>query len=272
MAVAVAPGPDAGVKAVREIEPAAGAGLTAVTARSTIVSSGSAAVTVWVAATPATVSNGLLQATTAVRCAPSPSKVSIAKPSHWVAGSNASVGTVSPASTVALRRRVLSAVLASPLPHSVPGSTPTWPSESITVGTAAQHDRVVAVPEAGPGGLVGLREDRGGGCLVGEDEHVVGGDRAGQVDREPGGGRAVEEHLQAVRVRRQVDRGAGSVVELDRLVVGRALDVFGDEQVGGRGRCRRHGDAETGDRDEGRENREGGAGAWSLRGVEGELG
>ena len=55
-------------------------------------------------------------------CEPSPSNVSVAKPSHWTAGSKASLPIGSPAVTAALRRSVLSAVLVRPVPHSVPGS------------------------------------------------------------------------------------------------------------------------------------------------------
>ncbi len=65
--------------------------------------------------------------------APSPSKVSVAKPFHSTAGSNASAPFASPVSIVGLRRRVLSAVLVTPVPHSVPGSTPIWPITSSTV-------------------------------------------------------------------------------------------------------------------------------------------
>src|SRR4029453_7777452 len=41
-------------------------------------------------------------------------------------------GLVSPAVTVGLRRIVLSAVLATPVPHSVPGATPTGPRTSTS--------------------------------------------------------------------------------------------------------------------------------------------
>jgi hypothetical protein len=57
--------------------------------------------------------------------APSPANVLFAKPSHWIAGSNGSVGLVSPASIPLLRRSVLSIVLVRPEPHSTPGSKPT---------------------------------------------------------------------------------------------------------------------------------------------------
>ena len=59
--------------------------------------------------------------------------MSVAKPSHSTAGSKASEPFASPASTLALRRSVLSAVLVSPVPHSVPGSTPIWPITSRIV-------------------------------------------------------------------------------------------------------------------------------------------
>src|SRR5919106_4525940 len=64
---------------------------------------------------------------------PRPSNVSVGDPSHSTAGSNVSFTTVSPAATEGLRRSVLSAVLTSPVPHSVPGSKPTCPIESRTV-------------------------------------------------------------------------------------------------------------------------------------------
>ncbi len=66
-------------------------------------------------------------------CAPSPSTVSVANPFHSVAGSKASAPFGSPAWIVDLRRRVLSAVLVSPVPHSVPGSRPICPITSSTV-------------------------------------------------------------------------------------------------------------------------------------------
>ena len=64
---------------------------------------------------------------------PSPSKVSVAYPVHWADGSKALLPSGSPAQTSALRRKVSSAVLARPVPHSVPGSTPSWPMTSSTV-------------------------------------------------------------------------------------------------------------------------------------------
>ena len=56
----------------------------------------------------------------------------------------------------------------------------------------------------------------------------------------PALGRAVEEHLDVVAAGRQVDRRAGAVVDLEGLVVARALDVLGEEQLGRRGSGRRH--------------------------------
>jgi hypothetical protein len=70
---------------------------------------------------------------TTVECAPRPVKSSVANPSHSTAGSKASLGFVSPVSIAPLRRRVLSAVLVSPVPHSVPGSKPSWPITSMSV-------------------------------------------------------------------------------------------------------------------------------------------
>ena len=52
-----------------------------------------------------------------VACAPRPSNVSLGKPSHSTAGSNSSEPLVSPDSTAAFRRSVLSCVLVRPLPH-----------------------------------------------------------------------------------------------------------------------------------------------------------
>jgi hypothetical protein len=69
---------------------------------------------------------------TTVECAPRPAKVSVAKPSHSTAGSKTSLEFGSPASMAALRRSVLSAVLVRPVPHSVPGSKPSWPITSIS--------------------------------------------------------------------------------------------------------------------------------------------
>ena len=54
----------------------------------------------------------------------------VAKPSHSTAGSKASEPSASPATTVSLRRIVLSAVEGRPVPHSVPGSNPIWPMTS----------------------------------------------------------------------------------------------------------------------------------------------
>lgn len=150
-AVAVPPVAVAGLKAVRVMAPAAGTGFTPVMARSTTVSSGSVALTVRVAAVPAGVANAA-HVSTAVRCPPSPSKVSIANPSHSAAGSKASVGLVSPASMVGFRRSVLSAVLVNPVPHSVPGSTPCWPIESITA--PALRSRIASSPLNQPEPLV----------------------------------------------------------------------------------------------------------------------
>ena len=55
---------------------------------------------------------------------PRPEKVSVASPSHSAAGSNPSLPLASPAQVAGFRVRVLSAVLARPVPHSVPGLLP----------------------------------------------------------------------------------------------------------------------------------------------------
>ncbi len=77
-------------------------------------------------------------------CAPSPSKVLTAKPSHSSAGSKVSVATGSPAQMVALRRNVLSAVLIRPVPHSVVGLFAICPSESM--GVAPLRSTTVSLP------------------------------------------------------------------------------------------------------------------------------
>jgi hypothetical protein len=130
VATAAPPGVVAGVKAVRSIVPVDGAGETPVMATSTTVPSASVAVTSWLAAVPAIVVNGPAQVITGWLWAPMPSRVLFGKPSHSMAGSKGSAPSVSPAAMCALRRIVLSAVLAAPVPHSVPGSNPIWPITS----------------------------------------------------------------------------------------------------------------------------------------------
>ena len=140
VASAVPPGAAEGVKAVRSMVPDAGAGDTPVIATSTTVPSASVAVITRLAEVPATVVSGPPQLTVTgglppppVKVwAPMPSRVLIGKPSHSVAGSKASPPLVSPASTSERRRIVLSAVLAAPVPHSVPGSNPIWPITSTS--------------------------------------------------------------------------------------------------------------------------------------------
>ena len=124
----------AGAKPVSAIVPAAGAGVTEPIVSEVTVPSASVAETAAVAAVPCAVvtvgghvtETGALSGGVAV-CVPSPPNVSVAKPSHCVAGSNASVPFGSPSVTPGLRRSVLSAVLARPVPHSVPGSKPDLP-------------------------------------------------------------------------------------------------------------------------------------------------
>ena len=119
------------------------------------------------------------------------------------------------------------------MPHSVPGSKPIWPMTSMTVGPLAQHHGVVAVEPAGAVGLVGLGEDRGFGRGLGEHEDVARRDRAREVDGQAGDRVAVEEHLHVVAAGAEVHRSAGAVVDLERLVVRDALDVLGEEELGG---------------------------------------
>ena len=59
--------------------------------------------------------------------------MSTGKPSHSTDGSKGSVPSASPAVTAGLRRSVLSRVLASPVPHSTPGSKPICPMMSIAL-------------------------------------------------------------------------------------------------------------------------------------------
>ena len=137
VAVAEAPTEGAGTTLVT-VTPAV-AGLTDDSVRDVTTPSASLAVRPAVVAAPSRAVIGEGHVTTtgalppATLCAPRPPNVSWAKPSHSSAGSNVSAPFGSPAWTVSLRRSVLSAVLVSPLPHSVPGSTPIWPTTSRTV-------------------------------------------------------------------------------------------------------------------------------------------
>ena len=204
-------------------------------------------------------------------CAPRPSNASVAKPTHSVAGSNASFVTASPTHTPGARRTVLSAVEVRPVPHSVPGSTPTWPIESTTLVPAlfVEHEGVVAVVPACAVRLVGLREDRRARRGLREHPRPTRGHRAREGDGEPWGHCAVEVHADRVAARGEVDAPAGRVVQLDRLVVRTALDDLADDEVGGlrcRGRGRRH-EGRGGERsgDERGERRSGEAmGAWHV--------
>jgi hypothetical protein len=117
------------MKAVRAIEPAVGTGTTESSVRSVTVLSASLAVMVRAALEPSRTVSALPQEMTIgssgpTVCVPSPLKVSVGKPAHSTAGSKASAPPVSPVTIDVLRRSVLSAVLVSPDPHSVPGSTP----------------------------------------------------------------------------------------------------------------------------------------------------
>jgi hypothetical protein len=162
-------------------------------------------------------------------CAPSPSNVSIAKPSHSTDGSNASDPAASPASIVDFRRSVLSAVLVSPLPHSVP-VTVVSPLKRATASSPLNQPAVR---------LVGLGEDRSGGERLGDDVDVAARDGAGEVDPQCRHIVAVEEHPDAVAAGREIDRRAGAVEDLEGLVVARSLDVLREEDLGRRGLPRR---------------------------------
>ena len=137
--LAVPPSAEAGVTSVSEIEPPAGAGVTGPNVSEVTVPSASVAEAAAVAPWPWSTDSGAGHVTTTgafppeTACEPSPSNVFVGNPSHSTAGSKASPPFGSPAVIVALRRSVLSAVLVSPDPHSVPGSKPTWPITSSTV-------------------------------------------------------------------------------------------------------------------------------------------
>ncbi len=137
-AVAVPPTVVAGVWLVRVMVPGS-VGVMELMLRSVTTPSASDALTVATADAPwRALTAGPQSATTGAGppvtlCVPSPLKVFTGKPFHSAAGSKVSLKIGSPSVTDALRCRVLSAVLASPVPHSVPGSTPTWPMTSIGV-------------------------------------------------------------------------------------------------------------------------------------------
>src|SRR5688500_11993710 len=139
VADAVPPSVDAGDWLVIAIVPGAGEGEVDAVKPSTMPS-GSVAVTDVVAVPPWTrvtpepqlTATGSFGGGGPTSCEPRPSKVFCAKPVHSTAGSNTFPPSVSPASMEGLRRRVLSAVLTSPAPHSVPGSKPSWPIASTT--------------------------------------------------------------------------------------------------------------------------------------------
>lgn len=67
-----------------------------------------------------------------LECDPRPLNVSTAKPSHWMEGSKVEPHC-EPTVMLALRRRVLSAVLVSPVPHSVVGLPAMTPRQSTMV-------------------------------------------------------------------------------------------------------------------------------------------
>ena len=225
----------AGVTPVREIEPDAGVGETGPSVSDVTVPSASVAETAAVPAVPwSTESDGGHVTTTGALppvtvCAPSPSNVSVANPSHSMDGSNASEPFGSPATIVGLRRSVLSAVLVRPVPHSVPGSKPIWPITSSTV--VPLRSTTASSPLNQPEPFVWSATARidafALACATTND--VVVRDRAGQVDRQARRRRAVEEHLDAVTAGREIDRRARVVEDLERLVV-RAPSTYSEKK------------------------------------------
>ncbi len=94
-----------------------------------------------------------------------------------------------------------------------------------------EDDGIVAVEPAGAVRLVGLGQDRRTCRGLGDHVDVTRRDRAGQEDRQAGRRAAVEVHGHRVAAGGEIDRRAGAVVDLERLVVARALDVLGEEQL-----------------------------------------
>src|SRR4030066_1900579 len=68
-----------------------------------------------------------------------------------------------------------------------------------------------------------------------KDEHISWRDSSDQVDGEPGSGTPIEEHLDVVSRGAEVDGRTSAVEDLQGLVVARAFDVLGEEELGRRG-------------------------------------
>ncbi len=169
---------------------------------------------------------------------PSPSKVSVAKPCHCTAGSNRSVSFASAAS-IARRRSVLSIVLVRSVPHWTPGSKPTLADRVDDDSVLAEEHGVVAVEPARVVRLVRSAENGLHRLRLCEHEHVARRDGSDQRDRQVADEIAVGAHLHVVDAV-QRHRGRARIVDLERLVVARALDVLGEVQVGGYRACARN--------------------------------
>src|SRR4029079_12593781 len=90
----------------------------------------------------------------------------------------------------------------------------------------AQDDRVVAVVPGGAIGLVRLRQDRRVGGRLRQYEDVASSNPTRKMYGVSGGRAAIEEHLDVVATRTQIQWRASAVVNLDGFVVGRTFDVF----------------------------------------------
>ena len=105
-----------------------------------------------------------------------------------------------------------------------------------------QGDGVVTVPETRSGRLGGPIEHGLAGSRTRQHEHGAARDRAGEGDRARRRRRPVEVEANRVTSSGEVDRGSGSVVDLERLVAARPLDVLTEEELGGRRRGDRRSD------------------------------
>ena len=128
--------------------------------------------------------------------------------------------SVSPATIVGLRRSVLSAVLVTPVPHSVPGSTPIWP---ITSSTVVPLRSTTASSPLNQPDAVRLVGDRRGSSRSRSPAATTNTSPSATVPVRLivrlGGRVAVEEHLDAVTAGGEIDRRARAVEDLERLVV-----------------------------------------------------
>jgi hypothetical protein len=160
--------------------------------------------------------------------APRPLNVSVAKPSHSVAGSKTSAEADDGLAAQGVVGRGDEA--ASPLAARVEADLADHIEDRAPL---AEDHGVIAIEPAGGTELVGDVADRRDGRALGQDEDVARGHGAGQVDRQAGRSAAIEIHLNAVTSEAEIDGRASTVVDLDRLVVRAPLDEFGDEQLRG---------------------------------------